>query len=632
MYTRPTRLALACAGIFASIAASSSYAVTEEFNPVVVSGARFEQPLSEVLPSVTVITKDEIKRSQGRTIFEVLQGVPGLEIGATGGLGATASIFMRGENSNSIAIYVDGVRVQPDGYGSMSSNTSFPPLQSIERIEVLRGNAGALYGEGAIGGVVNIYTNAGSNKSPKAFATVTYGSHNTVDTTAGISGLLGSTKFNLSANDVTSTGFAPITPNQNMSPNPNTGSYKGHGFNLGASQIVNSDLEVGVKDRYQDNIFAYNKSGNAIDMRTIANDATVFAKLKVSEQWFSQLDLTNSKLEYGFNPLSLAGYSSGPASNTNSLNWSNIYDLGQAQKLAWGVNYSKQRYDDGSPHPRIARDSYGIYLGDTIKWGDFDFQLNGRYDAIKVNQPNASTSLLGATSDNQYFHATTGLFGVGYHLTNELRLTGTMSSGFRAPSVGEFFNDPFNPNLKPELHHTTEAGFEYKNSISLTRVVYFNTRTNNAISYDANFNVINIPTIKNHGFEVSEKATWNDYRLTVAYTHQKPVDESGAVLTRRAKDFGSVDLNKALGAYDLGSKVIFSGTRSDFDYNTYPNPYIPETLKAYQLWSFYAGYKYSNEITLRVRLDNAFNEKYQLAYGYNTPGRTAWLTLMYQQK
>jgi vitamin B12 transporter len=200
-------IAMACVPLFVNFVNAQE---VSSFNPIVVSGARFEQPLSEVLPSVTVITKEEIQRSQARSVAEVLQGEPGVEIGANGGLGALTSFFLRGENSVNTAIYVDGVRVQPDGLGSLN-NTSFPPLQSIERIEVLRGNAGALYGEAAIGGVIHIFTNAGANQPPKAFVTTTYGTYNTVDVNAGIAGRVGDTTFNISANDLSSSGFAPIS-------------------------------------------------------------------------------------------------------------------------------------------------------------------------------------------------------------------------------------------------------------------------------------------------------------------------------------------------------------------------------------------------------------------------------------
>jgi vitamin B12 transporter len=642
-------IAMACVPLFVNFVNAQE---VSSFNPIVVSGARFEQPLSEVLPSVTVITKEEIQRSQARSVAEVLQGEPGVEIGANGGLGAMTSFFLRGENSVNTAIYVDGVRVQPDGLGSLN-NTSFPPLQSIERIEVLRGNAGALYGEAAIGGVIHIFTNAGANQPPKAFVTTTYGTYNTVDVNAGIAGRVGDTTFNISANDLSSSGFAPISIQNYPSASTTTGNYQGSGLNVGVSQIINQDIEIGLKDRHQDNSYNYTAADDygvpvnqGILMRTISNDATIFAKFNLSKDWTSQLDFTNASLNYGYTAGSPGNYSvpNSTVASTNTINWVNGYQLASNQKLSFGVSYSNQRFDNGTNTLGniMTRQSTGAYLGDSIQLGRFDVQLNGRYDSITVNQPDAVVQSL-SNSTNQTFTALTGLFGVGYHLTDELRLTASTSSGFRAPSAMELFpgtycgssysSSCYNPNLMPELHRTTEAGIEYKNGFSLSRAVYFQTTTDNAISYigAANQGYINIPTVQNKGIEISERAKWRGYQLVAAYTHQNPVDVSTNVpLTRRASDFGSMDLNKSFGLIDAGAKVIISGPRSDFDYTT--DPLTPQTLGSYQIWSFYGGYKINDEFNVRLRLDNAFNQNYQLAYGYNTPGRTAWITLIYQQK
>ena len=135
----------------------------------------------------------------------------------------------------------------------------------------------------------------------------------------------------------------------------------------------------------------------------------------------------------------------------------------------------------------------------------------------------------------------------------------------------------------------------------------------------------------NHGWEFSERANWKGYRLVGAFTSQNPTDESPnpSPILRRAKQFGSLDLGKSVDAYDFGAKYVASSSRTD-GISFYPT--VPTTLAPYKILSLYAGYKYSEEFTYRLRLDNARDEKYQLAYGYNTAGRTAWLTMIYQQK
>ena len=626
MLFKRTAIAIASTSLLASFA----YAEGENsvVNPIVVSGARYEQPLSDVLPSVTVITKEEIEKSQKQSIADILQGQQGVEIGRNGGLGTTTSFFMRGEASTNIALYVDGIRVQPDSTGSLSGiSAALPPPQSIERIEILRGNSGALYGEGAIGGVINIYTSANSDNAPKAFVSSTIGSYNTLDNAAGIGGRVDDVRFNITVNETTSAGFDPIV-RPASSANPGAGQYRGDGLNASISKLISKDFEIGFKDRYQDGTLNYgsNYTTGILTQRTIGNDATLYAKFKPLENWSSQVDVTNSVLAYTYNPNAIVNdYATNASTNTNVINWSNVYSFSNLHKLTFGGTYSAQTLQSDSMNAN--RNSYAFYAGDNLKLGRFDFQLNGRYDALSVNQPNSATT---PTSNN--FHAMTGLAGIGYYVTDELRLTASTSTGFRAPAIQEFFPNAgwgyiANANLMPETHSTQEYGFEYKNTNSLTRVVYFNTTTNNAISSVTvapyTYQYQNIPTVTNQGWEFSERAEYKGYRLVGSLTIQNPVDVSTSTpLARRANQYGSVDLSKTIGKYDVGAQFISSSMRYDGS----------STLGSYNLWSFYAGYKLNEEFTLRARLDNAFNTNYQLVSGYNAPGTTAMVTLIYRQK
>ena len=109
-----------------------------EINPMVISASRIEQPLSQALSSVSVITRAEIEKSQAPSLADLLQGEAGFEFGRNGGPGTTTSFFLRGQNSTNLALLVDGVRVQVDSIGALQQLDI--PLGMVERIEVLRGN------------------------------------------------------------------------------------------------------------------------------------------------------------------------------------------------------------------------------------------------------------------------------------------------------------------------------------------------------------------------------------------------------------------------------------------------------------------------------------------------------------
>ena len=197
--------------------AASVQAQGIEVNPVVVSASRMEQPLSQVLSSVSVITRQEIEKSQAASLADLIQGEAGFEFGRTGGPGATTSFFLRGQESKSVVILIDGVRAQTDGAGALT--TTNLPLAQIESVELLRGNAGALYGESAIGGVINIQTRQGGIK-PNAYGSMTYGSRNTSSLDLGYGGHVDDYGFNVNAGRTSTDGFSAMNVQQNAGINP----------------------------------------------------------------------------------------------------------------------------------------------------------------------------------------------------------------------------------------------------------------------------------------------------------------------------------------------------------------------------------------------------------------------------
>ena len=126
---------------------------------LVITAARWPQSSSELIADVTVIGREEIARAGTQSLAQLLQRVPGVEIVMNGGPASTSGIFLRGANTNQTLVLIDGQRV-----GSSTSGTAALeaiPLDTIDRIEILRGPASNLYGADAIGGVVQVFTRKG---------------------------------------------------------------------------------------------------------------------------------------------------------------------------------------------------------------------------------------------------------------------------------------------------------------------------------------------------------------------------------------------------------------------------------------------------------------------------------------
>ena len=127
---------------------------------MVVTASGFQQKIQDSPASISVIPRQQIEDKAYRDITDALKDVPGVVV--TGG-GSSSDISIRGMSSKYTLILVDGKRVDTRGTRPNSDNAGIeqgwlPPLEAIERIEVVRGPMSSLYGSDAMGGVINVIT------------------------------------------------------------------------------------------------------------------------------------------------------------------------------------------------------------------------------------------------------------------------------------------------------------------------------------------------------------------------------------------------------------------------------------------------------------------------------------------
>jgi len=159
----------------AACCVSTQAIAAEQLEEVVVTASRTEQPISKVIGSVTVITREQIEQRQAQSLQELLRGELGIDITNQGGQGKISNIFMRGANSNQTVILLDGQRL--DSATSGTTRIEFIPVDQIERIEIVRGPRSSLYGSDAMGGIIQIFTrkNEGMNTSVSTGSYATHG-------------------------------------------------------------------------------------------------------------------------------------------------------------------------------------------------------------------------------------------------------------------------------------------------------------------------------------------------------------------------------------------------------------------------------------------------------------------------
>jgi vitamin B12 transporter len=596
-------------------------------NPVIVTGSLSEQPLSDALASVSVIQREDIEKSQASTLADLLQGEAGIEFGRNGGIGSTTSFFLRGQQSKNIAVFIDGVRSPVDQLGALQITDL--PLSQVEKIEILRGNASALYGDAAIGGVINIYTRQGTGKAAP-YGSATLGGYGLKELNAGYGGVVDGMKFNVQAGTVENEGFSALNTKQKTAANSDLDSYYNQYASVSVEKKISSASALGFRVSGSQSNYDYDYASSALTTDTHQQNKSnysyvLYLHTNFNENWKSNLDLTRSNISY-------VDILNGSPNKTNygfglnegvrkSARWFNTYALKEKTLLNFGFDYSTDQLVftgtvANSDSYLMQRTSKAIFLGVNHALGNWTFQTNFRRDVLDVANSNANSVVSSINPSSS-----SGLLGIGYSLSPQWKLTTSVSNGFSAPTA---YDVSQNTKLTPEKFEAKEIGLQYAKNVQSLRIVYFETDTNNSIDYDDSGVATNAYKSTNKGFESTGHAEWGGVLIKATIVFQNPKNLTyDEALARRAKRYGSIDLTKRIHAYDIGMKIFASSERKDSHYST-------DILSSYTLLSVYASRQLGNDWTARVRIHNLLDESYQLAYGYNTPGRMVTASLNYR--
>ncbi|MGB4782706.1 TonB-dependent receptor, partial [Candidatus Methylomirabilis sp.] len=185
--------------------------------PVVVSASRVEQRLRDIPANVTVITREDIEQSSARTVDDLLRQVPGFSLFRRSSSlvthPTTQGVSLRGigpSGASRTLVLLDGIPLN-DPFGGWVYWDKVP-LESVERIEVARGGGSGVWGNYALGGVINIIT-----KRPEARvaqAKLDLGSRDTVDADLLVSHVTGPWGVSLEGNFFRTDGYKIIRKDQ----------------------------------------------------------------------------------------------------------------------------------------------------------------------------------------------------------------------------------------------------------------------------------------------------------------------------------------------------------------------------------------------------------------------------------
>ena len=597
------RRALSIAAFAACVVPVTVYAQDSDdvSQAVVVTASRSEQLLREAIPHTTIITSREIRASGAADLPSLLRKEAGFEFSQSGGIGTVSSTFLRGATTNQTLVLVDGVRLSNLNFGATALDQLM--LDQIERVEIVRGNVSSLYGSGAIGGVIQVFTRAGTG-APRASINLGLGEQGEQRLRAQYAGCGRRHALQRQPVAFSTDGFSAQKPANSATTNPDRDGYRNLSLSANLEHRFNADHQAGVRYFSSDGKVEFDNAFAASVNDKHTADArvgswAVFSNNRIAQWWLSKL--TYSEGYDLFDSYTNSTVASRAKTKNSQLTWQNEIPIGADHRFTITAESLRQSITSNTAYARSGRSVDGLVGAYQGRFGTHSFQLTAR---------NEDYSDFGASR--------THYAGYGYDLSERWRLTAASSTAFRAPTFNELFFPGFgNPNLLPERARSFEAGVQYAAAGQLLRVVAFHTRIYDLIG---GFPLTNIDRATIDGLETSYSGSIWGLEVKASLTLQDPIQHTATThlqLVRRAKEFGSVSVAKSIGPWRVAGELLASGRRFDNNIVTFARL----ELAGYEVLNLSARYQFAKDTALSLRLDNAFDKDYTLADGFNTQGR-----------
>ena len=579
--------------------------VVAALDAVVVSANRAEQPITDVVADVSVVDRETIERSGASSLAEVLRRLPGVAVVTNGGPASTTSVYLRGGETRFTAVFVDGVRVDSQSTGGASWQGI--PLAQIDRVEVLRGPAAAIYGSDAIAGVVQVFTRQGEEGFFPSLH-MGLGSHHTRDVSASLRGGQGTVDYSLSLASELSDGF-----NAKLAGNPDRDGY----HNRSASGRLGWKVAPG---HQLDLTFLESRQKAGYDGFTPARDDLTLQELRTlglnwvarwNDTWSTRVGLSRGTDRYETRPSPYL-----TKTRVESYWVRNEWKLGRSS-----VNVDLERREDRlnnlSTTPALTqRSQNALALGYTLKTGAHTLQANARHD-----------------DDSEFGAHTTGSLAYGYALSPAWRATASVGTAFRVPTLFQRFSIYGVPNLQAETGRNVEAGLRWQSGQDKVGVVVYRNHVENLIDYlSGPGSCINGTGTYAGCYGNVGEALYRGVTFS-AGTRVGQVNLEGSVdwmdprnaltdkrLPRRARRQATFLADTRVGGWKLGGEIQAVGSRFDDVANR-------NELAGYALINLSASTEVARDWTLLARVNNLADKDYQVARGYATAGRTYYVGL-----
>lgn len=609
-------------------------------DPMVVTATKTPVPASHLTSAVEVITAEDFKRRNIKTVTEALKLSQGLAVFSTGGAGTTTSVRMRGGSADQTLVLIDGAIMNSPTLGLF--NFAHLTTDNIEKIEILRGAQSMVWGSDAMGGVINITTKRGSG-SLKASGFFEYGSFNSIREGGSLSGQMGPVDLAMSLSRWDMQGFSAINYRRGAVERDAYRNWTGS-TRLGVSlpkdgrfdftfRWINSDVNF-------DNSFG---PADVYKLRT-TNQRFIYSGMyfqPLTDWWDQQLTLSRTDedsdtqagtfqqfLDSPPPPTPVLGFNNSKIdTQTNRIEWQHNLQIGNPILLSLGYQYRQNQGENRSstPFPEKTISSHSGFAQVQLNLWDRLFATGG----------------FRQESNNKFGDSTTYRVTGGYLLKETgTKVRASYATGFRAPDINELFFPNFgNPDLKAEKSQSMDVGIDqnlFGNRLSFS-VGYFWNRYRQLITtvFDPvacgglsafDFCAQNIGSAKTQGWETSLKLvvardlpfvksldvqgqytyTLTRDLMTAARLPRWPVHQASAVLSYQPID----PVVMTVSFRYVGSRFNTTGNQQPL-----PDFHVIHFAASYDVTKNFQGY---------VRVENILNRNYEEVRFFGTPVRSIY--------
>jgi vitamin B12 transporter len=603
------------------------------FDPVIVTANKTEQKQSTTGKIITIISKEQLEKSAGKTVAQILNEQAGLIVnGALNNTGSAQTVFLRGASSGRTLILIDGIPMNDPSMINNEFNLNLLSINEIERIEICKGAQSTLYGSDALGGVINLITTKSDiNKLIHLNANMTAGNYGVFKSNVNASGKFGKFKYTARFNHQNSTGFSSAFDSTGTS-NFDTDALFGNNFSASLAYQPNKTLTFNsfIQHRYyktdvDNGPFSDARNFFSEDQAFFAGAGFTYKKSKVSITGNYQKVNNNRYYDNDFSAGS-------PLFSTHSLNgysdYSELFGSVKISKNLTAIMGSELRttsmnslylsvssfgpFQNEFKDSRISQYSvYGSILYSSDK-NPFQLELGSRFNKHSIYGVNSTFTLNPSYRFNGYW-----------------MIMGSISSAYKVPSIYQLYDFyAGNLNLKPEEALNVEMGVQYKSARSFLRGVIFSRQITSGIDYNfVDFKYFNFVEQRVNGFEFeSNLDITKALHLNMNYTYL-----SGQELTQnRETNKESItypyllrrpahNLNLTLN-YEISTKLFASlsskSLSARYDIGGYEQADV--VLPPYTIFSGYGAYKMNDKVSFFIDAQNLFNKKFFDIYGYQS--------------